>query len=136
MTYGSMAVVAVGLLDAFLLIWAVSAIRRIGRVESRLGQLTDALTLLTETAESGFRATLLELARVADLRQSVSPVRSAKRPRRPVSEANRAPSLDDLITGARLSRGEARLRLHLAEAAAADRCPSSLGESHGALRVS
>ena len=135
MSYATVAVVSVGILEAVLLLWAVSAIRRLGRVESRLGQLTDALTLLTETTESGFRATSLELARVADWQQASASTRPAGRSRRPVTSPRRQPSIDDLVSSAQISRGEARLRLHLAETAESARATSQSGEAHGALHA-
>jgi len=135
MTYATAAVVLVGLLEAVLLLWAVSAIRRLGRVESRLGQLTDALTLLTETTESGFRATSFELARVADGQQASASSRPGPRGRRSSTSPRRPASIDDLVSSAQISRGEARLRLHLAETVEAARATALGGESHGALHA-
>ena len=66
MNYLVIALTVVGAAQAVVL-WVVSRrLNRLDQVEARLGHLTDALTLLAETAESGFRANAQEVARIAD----------------------------------------------------------------------
>ncbi len=146
-------IVAVGVFEAGLLVWAVGALRRMGQVEERLTQLTDALTLLSETTESGFRAAALELGRLAEqpsllVRPPASELHARvelpvapetrplpARPRRQPRQT-RQMSVDQLPpVSEKSSRGEARLRLHMAEQAAPARAAAGRGGDNGALRA-
>lgn len=87
--------------------------RSLRRAEQRVGQLGDALALLTETSEVGFRTMATEIERIADAgprrrepRVNVARLAAAVRRGRPVSEVAAAEGL---------SEGEVALRLHLGE---------------------
>ena len=96
------------------LLWRnLSLTRSLRRAEQRVGQLGDALALLTETSEAGFRTMATEIERLAEAgprrrepRVNVARIAAAVRRGRPVSEVAAAEGL---------SEGEVALRLHLVE---------------------
>jgi hypothetical protein len=108
---------SVGLVQAALFWWAARALRSQQRLEERVAHLSDALALLTETAESGFRATATELTRI-----SASGVASAGRSRTAGTRVTRAPrrgkSIPQIAAEEEMSESEVRLRLHLRNQAA------------------
>jgi hypothetical protein len=82
------------------------------RADARLAQLSDALSLLTEATESGFRSVASEMARISDAGQM-----AASKPvsvRRLATAAKRGRSTADIAAAEGLSEGEVALRLHLA----------------------
>jgi hypothetical protein len=96
------------------LLWRnLSTTRSLRRAEQRLGQLHDALALLTETSEAGFRAMATEIERLGEAgtrrrepRVNVARLAAAVRRGRTVSE---------LAAEEGVSEGEVALRLHLSE---------------------
>lgn len=96
------------------LLWKnLSVARSLRRSEERIGHLSDALALLTETSESGFRTMAAEIERLAtstgqkrEARVSVSRLSAA---------ARRGRSAADIAAAEGLSEGEVSLRLHLAQ---------------------
>jgi hypothetical protein len=96
------------------LLWKnLSVTRSLRRADQRLTQLGDALALLTETSEVGFRTMATEIERLAeagprrrDPRVNVARLAAAVRRGRPLSEVAAAEGL---------SEGEVALRLHLIE---------------------
>jgi hypothetical protein len=134
MTLALWAIVGVGLLEAGATWWLVRASRRLTRVDERLSQLTEALRLLAETTEAGFKANAVELTRVAEQAATLaaravkpapvprpepaaSPSGNAKpRARRPAAPPSRGARVaKDTVPGQEISEAELRLRLHLAE---------------------
>jgi hypothetical protein len=97
------------------LLWRLSRmVAGSARLEEKVGRLADALSILTETSEAGFKAIADELARHA-----VAGPSSATRPRTPIARlkaaAKRGASIAEIAAAEHMSEGEVRLRLHLAE---------------------
>lgn len=80
-------------------------------VEQRLGHFGEALSLLTETTESGFRAVADELGRRRDDIPSFLQSRAATS--RVAAAARRGRSVTEIAAAEEVSEGEVRLRLHL-----------------------
>jgi len=83
--------------------------RRLGRFDQRLAHLTDALSLLTETAEIGFRANASEIGRLGERAASNTATG------RVLSAVRRGRSVPQIAADEEMSEGEVRLRLHLAD---------------------
>ena len=116
-------------LAAVLIALSYTLIRRLStfrRVESRTERINDALELLTEATETGFRSTGAELQRVAAVqRHTHDPLELQRRIERAVAAGE---SVQDIASGEGIAEGEARLRLHLSKARAD---LSALKENHG-----
>jgi len=100
------------------LLWRLSRmVAASARLEEKVGHLGDALSILTETSEAGFKAIADELTRRA------LPAAPAARAKTPISRlkaaARRGTSIADIAAAEHMSEGEVRLRLHLAEHAPA-----------------
>jgi hypothetical protein len=117
--------------------YVVRGLRRLDRLETRLGHLTDALSLLTETSESGFRSTAVEIARIAERTASESVAASGTTTRRIARAVKKGRSTAEVAAEERLAEGEINLRLHLAKSAAARRMRTKAPKEteHGALRA-
>ena len=105
------------------ILWRLlGAVSVVSRMDEKLAHFGDALTLLTETAEGGFRAVASELDRAG---QPAASATAAKKPvPRPTSArmtaaAKRGRSVEEIASTEQVSEGEVRLRLHLAKQAAA-----------------
>jgi hypothetical protein len=110
------------LIQARLIFSLMKALRRIAPLEERIGHLSDALTLLTETSESGFRAVALEVERLGHRTQGSGEGRTTTA--RVASAARRGHSVQEIAAEEQVSESEVRLRLHMAEQAkAAERKP-------------
>jgi len=124
-TLATAALVTMGILELGLVFWLAKSMRGQQRLEGRLDRLTEALSLLTETSESGFNANAAEIARLAQL-----PVEARRR----VARARRTePAAATGVNGSkttdgrsaaprqapgaglqkRMSEGEEHLRAHL-----------------------
>jgi hypothetical protein len=108
------------------MIWRLLDLRRsMTRHEEKLGHLSDALSLLTETTESGFRSVADELERLA----GTAVKRPSSTPRatnaRVTAAARRGRTVQEIAAAERRSEGEVRLRLHLAD-------PAQPGRAHEA----
>jgi hypothetical protein len=102
---------AAGVVPVGLLTWQAVATRRaLSALESRLARQADALTLLTETSETGFAAVAQELAR----RTAVPAPQRPPAARRVAVAAKRGKSITDIADAERMSEGEVHLRLQLA----------------------
>lgn len=109
-TFALSALGVVGLMEIALFAWMVRTIRGQRRLEQRLGHLADAMSLLTETSESGFKANAAEIARMAGVPATERP--PAKRASR--SRATRPPGrAAGQAVVQEMSEGEAHLRAHL-----------------------
>jgi hypothetical protein len=110
--------IAVGIaLEIGLFICLVLVTRRVGRFDRRLAHLTDALSLLTETAEAGFRANAAEIGRLGE------PAPAERDPAltatgRVTRAVRRGRSVQQIAADEQMSEGEVRLRLHLADRSA------------------
>jgi hypothetical protein len=116
-TFALYVLATVGLLELGLFFWMVRSLRNQQQLEGRLGHLTEALSLLTETTEAGFRANAVEIARIAE---RPAPGRAPSR-RTPSSRVagplGRGRTTAQAAPDERMSEGEAHLRLRLAEEA-------------------
>jgi hypothetical protein len=119
---GGVAAIAVLAVGWSVLLWrATRALGRQAALEERVARLTEALTLLTDTTEAGFRTVSEQLAAIRE--PAVTPVRKpAAAPRRTttgrvVRAARRGQSVTEIAAAEQVSEGEVRLRLHLADAA-------------------
>jgi len=136
MNYAVVALTLVGAVEAIVL-WVVTRrLDRLDQMDARIGHLTDALTLLTETAESGFRLNGEEIGRIAEgLAVKTATVSQAKT-RRVASAARKGRPVREIAATEQVSEGEVNLRLHLAEAAArAKQSRRSAETNHGSLRA-
>jgi hypothetical protein len=94
------------------LAWRLIATQRaLERVQTRLANQGEALSLLTDTSENGFGAIARELDRLA-----TPELKSARRPstRRVATAARKGRSVTDIAASERVSEGEVRLRLSMA----------------------
>jgi hypothetical protein len=140
------AILGVMLIVQGWILWRLlGAVGIVRQMDEKLAHFGDALTLLTETTEGGFRAVALELDRTA------SHTGAAKKPvGRPTSArmtaaAKRGRTVEEIAATEQVSEGEVRLRLHLAKQAArakATRTRRGRPESsqtqeqpHGAMRA-
>jgi hypothetical protein len=119
----------VGLIEIVATFGLLRGLRRLNRVDDRLSHLTEALRLLAETTEAGFRASAQELNRVAD-RPAPAPRPAAPaakkaataaraKVRRAVTAVRKGRSVPAAAASETMSESELRLRLHMAESGAA-----------------
>ena len=109
--------VQLGLFATMLLLQTVLAWRLIAtqraleRVQTRLANQGEALSLLTDTSENGFGAIARELDRLA-----MPQLKSSRRPstQRVATAARKGRSVTDIAASERVSEGEVRLRLSMA----------------------
>ena len=136
MNLAVVALTLVGVVDAAALWYVARGLRRLEHVESRLAHLTDALSLLTETAESGFRSTAVEIGRIAERTASATTAASGTASRRIASAVKKGQSTSAIAAEERMAEGEVNLRLHLAKSAAVRRARTrtSREADHGTLR--
>ncbi|HEY8548657.1 MAG TPA: hypothetical protein VIL35_01765 [Vicinamibacterales bacterium] len=108
-------VLAVLMLAQIVLLWRLARmVASTAQLETRIGHFADALSLLTETSEAGFRAVADELNR-----RQADPVapRARVSNARLKAAAKRGRSIPEIAAAESMSEGEVRLRLHLAEKA-------------------
>lgn len=108
------AVAALVLVQGALLLRATRALTRVATLESRLDKMNDALTLLTDTTESAFRAVAAEMTRVTAPPPAVTRAASAARTRRVARAAQKGKSVAEIAAAEEMAEGEVRLRLHVA----------------------
>jgi hypothetical protein len=89
----------------------VAAQRALDRVQARLTNHGEALSLLTDTSENGFGAIARELERLAS--PEVKPARRASA-RRVATAARKGQSITDIAAAEQVSEGEIQLRLAMA----------------------
>jgi DNA-binding NarL/FixJ family response regulator len=137
MNLAIVALTLVGAAQAGALWYVTRALRRLHGLETRLGHLADAISLLAETSEAGFRSTAVEIARIAERTAGTSAVESGTTTRRIAKAVKRGRSSKEIAAEERLAEGEVNLRLHLTKAAAARRMrtKSAKEDGHAALRA-
>ena len=119
------------------LLWRnLSVAKSLRHTEQRVAQLSDALALLTETSEAGFRAMATEIERLAE----AGPRRREPRVNiaRMAAAVRRGRTIAEIAAAEGLSEGEVALRLHLVEQRQArpdSRTRRSRGTGDGALRA-
>jgi hypothetical protein len=92
--------------------------RRIGKLGDRIAHLAAGISLLTDTVEGGLRDVAQELERQGAVKVSPRPKARAATQRRVTTAARRGRSVRDIAAIEKMSEGEVRLRLQLANAAA------------------
>ncbi len=93
------------------------------RTEEKIGHFADALSLLTETTETGFRALAAEMERGVPARNAkgVKSASTRTSSARVSAAARKGRSIPEIAAAEQVSEGEVRLRLHLARQAARTR---------------
>ena len=114
------ALVIVGVLELGLFWWMARGLRNQRGLEERVNHLADAVSLLTETTETGFRAAASEIGRLAGGLETPRRPEPARRPAgaRATGARARGKSVEQVAAGERMSEGEAHLRARLRETAA------------------
>jgi hypothetical protein len=137
MNLAIVALTLVGVIQVGALWYVMRGLRRLDRLDTRLGHLTDALSLLTETSEAGFRSTAVEIARISERIAVPAAAASSTTTRRIAKAVKRGRSAAEVAAEERVSEGEVNLRLHLAKSAAARRLRTKTAKEagHGSLRA-
>lgn len=121
----------------------VRALRHTVELENRVTRLQEGVNLLSDATETGLRLVMTELERLSELASEPPPART-RGTSRPTAAgvraaARRGETVQEIAARERVSEGEVRLRLTLAEATAT-REPREPREStgiwgHGRLRT-
>jgi hypothetical protein len=126
--------IALSSVQAWLLFRLARMVAAAARLEDKVGHLADALSILTETSEAGFKAIADEMTR----RGAAAPAAPAPRSKTPIARiraaARKGASIAEIAAAEHMSEGEVRLRLHLADHASAPRRRSPEGKAD-ALRA-
>lgn len=112
-TVGTVLLVLIGLVELAVLGGMVRIVREQRRVAGRIEHLSDALALLTEAAETGFRANAVEISRMAS-RAGVRSASTQAVAARIARAREKGRSIADIAASEQLSEGEVGLHLHLA----------------------
>lgn len=112
---GVLALAVVGL-QGWLVWRLIQALGSAARMEEKLGHFGDALSLLTETTETGFVALANELSKQSgdSLLSKPKSISNA----RINAAARRGSSISEIAASEQLSESEVRLRMHLSKAMA------------------
>ena len=109
---------AIFLLQGWILWRLLGAVGVVQRMDEKLAHFGDALTLLTETAEGGFRAVASELDRAGLQAATPAGVKKPVLPKptsaRMTAAAKRGRSVEEIASTEQVSEGEVRLRLSMA----------------------
>lgn len=117
------AVLTVVVIGQSYLLWRLTrSLGGVQKLDEKLGHFGDALSLLTETTESGFKAVAAELDRTA-ARPNDGPAKAAIKKAMPApstaarisAAARRGRTVPEIAAAEELSEGEVRLRLHMAK---------------------
>lgn len=112
------------LLQAALTWSLLKALGTLAPMADKIGQFSEALSLLTETTETGFKATAHELQRVGVRTERRAESPSVATTSRVAAAAHRGRSLPDIAAKERISENEVRLRLNMSEQAKAAEKPA------------
>jgi hypothetical protein len=122
------AVLTVVVIGQSYLLWRLTrSLGGVQKLDEKLGHFGDAMSLLTETTESGFKAVAAELDR-ATARPNDGPAKAAIKKAMPrtataariSAAARRGRTVPEIAAAEELSEGEVRLRLHMAKQAQAN----------------
>jgi len=128
--YAAFALGLVVLAQIVLLVRVGRALGPLAHLEGRVSRLAEAVSLLTDTAETGFRA-------LGERAQEPAVAKVARRQGRPakatntgrvVRAARRGKTVAEIAAAEQVSEGEVRLRLSLADAAGRE-------TRHGSMRL-
>ena len=112
---GVVAGIGVAAVVQTVLVWrATRAVARLASIEARVEKFGDALTLLTDTTESAFRAVATEMTRRPAVAVKAAPAVSAARTRRIKRAVTRGASIHQIAAAEEVAEGEVRLRLQMA----------------------
>ena len=117
-----------GVAQSALSVKLIRQIKALRQMEARVEHFNDALALLTEATESGFRSTAVELQRVAAVQRHSED--SSEVQRRLKRAATFGGSVEQIASHEGLSEGEVQLRLHMAKLA---KKPAAQENSLGAM---
>jgi hypothetical protein len=127
------AVLTVVVIGQSYLLWRLTrSLGGVQKLDEKLGHYGDALSLLTETTESGFKAVAAELDR-ASARPNDGPAKAALKKAMPGTStaarisaaARRGRTVPEIAAAEELSEGEVRLRLHMSRQAQANSSAAS-----------
>jgi hypothetical protein len=119
------AVLTVVMIGQSYLLWRLTrSLGGVQKLDEKLGHYGDALSLLTETTESGFKAVAAELDRTA-ARPNDGPAKAAIKKAMPGTStaarisaaARKGRTVPEIAAAEELSEGEVRLRLHMSKQA-------------------
>jgi hypothetical protein len=123
---GIVAGIGVAAVVQTVLVWrATRAIARLSAIEARVERFGDALTLLTDTTESAFRAVAIQMTHRPAIASAVAPAASAARTRRITRAVTRGATIEQVAAAEEVAEGEVRLRLQMADDKAARRAPKA-----------
>jgi hypothetical protein len=134
---GAISVLSVIALAQAILLWRASrSLRRLDAIDERVAKFGEALTLLTDTTESAFRAVATHIVQ-APAAPVLTGSRSAARTARVLRAAKRGKSVGEIAAWEGIAEGEVRLRLQVAnDAPLADAAAVNGWEGNrGALRM-
>jgi hypothetical protein len=126
------AVLTVVVIGQSYLLWRLTrSLGGVQKLDEKLGHFGDAMSLLTETTESGFKAVAAELDR-ASARPNDGPAKAALKKAMPApstaarisAAARRGRTVPEIAAAEELSEGEVRLRLHMAKQSQANSASS------------
>ena len=126
------AVLTVVVIGQSYLLWRLTrSLGGVQKLDEKLGHFGDAMSLLTETTESGFKAVAAELDR-ASARPNDGPAKAAIKKAMPApstaarisAAARRGRTVPEIAAAEELSEGEVRLRLHMAKQSQANSAAS------------
>ena len=133
-TFALSALVTVGILELGLFFWMTRSLRNQQQLEGRLGHLTDALSLLTETTEAGLRANAVEIARIAAQPASKRVISQRTATSRVARARGRGRTTEQIAADERMSEGEVHLRLRLHDDDGAEKAGVKAKERRKATR--
>jgi len=123
---GLVAGIGVAAVVQTVLVWrAMRAVGRLAAIETRVEKFGDALTLLTDTTESAFRAVASEMTRKPALSTRTAPAVSAARTRRITRAATRGSTTQQIAAAEQVAEGEVLLRLQMANDRPARNAPKT-----------
>jgi hypothetical protein len=128
----------------------VRALRHTVELEQRVVRLQEGINLLTDTTETGFRQVATEIERLSTASAASSPFAKATADRRAAAPAatparptavrlraaaRRGRTVKEIAVAERVSEGEVRLRLSLADAGASGRSRKTTESGRASLRA-
>ena len=125
LTGGVLALTAAAIVQTLLVWRAMRAVSRLATIEARVEKFGDALTLLTDTTESAFRAIATEMTRPPVVAAKTAPALSAARTRRITRAATRGATVQQIAAAEDVAEGEVRLRLQMANDQPGRRAPKT-----------
>ena len=137
------AVLTVVVIGQSYLLWRLTrSLGGVQKLDEKLGHFGDALSLLTETTESGFKAVAAELDR-ASARPNDGPAKAAIKKAMPGTStaarisaaARRGRTVPEIAAAEELSEGEVRLRLHMSKQAQVNAAASKTAAAPKATAV-